>query len=155
MSKLLALSGVVLLCLLIIAVGTDSHANPTTPPEPKVNPSASYTPDANELAARIDATRVVALCGKPKREWRTSSGRGRYESDTDHLWYPRIPAEVMLTAQPNDPKEQFHYWMLYGASPSLTTNEMYSYTELAKKMPCLSKAANAMTRVGKQMGISD
>lgn len=107
--------------------------------------ATAFPSNASDIeAARVSPATISASCGKPARQWKTITGSGKHEADTEHLWYPQIPAEIMLIGFPHDDREQFRYWTFYGGSPSITTNDMYDYIELARKMPCVAKWANTL-----------
>jgi hypothetical protein len=114
--------------------------------------AAAHVPDALDLAARAAPYVVIAACGEPQRKWMTVSGRGQYETDTWHLWYPKIPAEVLVVAWPQDTEEQMHYWTYSGTFRSKSDQDGYTPDELRKKMPCMKRWADAWDEAAKQNG---
>jgi hypothetical protein len=103
-------------------------------------------PDADTLAVRASRFDVISSCGKPTKVWMTSSGRWQYESDTWHLWYPKVPAEVLIVAYPGGSESERH-WIFTGAFPSLTSDDYYDSAKLSKKMPCVARWANVYARL--------
>ena len=136
------------LCLAVVLVGmivTFGHNNSAaSPPATVAVENKPYTPTSDDVAVRIAGKDVIASCGQPAKHWKTSKGKGQYQVNSEYLWYPKVPAEIMLVAYPNDPKEQMRPSMFYGGSPSITTNDMYDQEELARRMPCVAKWANIM-----------
>jgi hypothetical protein len=106
----------------------------------------SPQPSAEELAVRASRFDVMLACGKPARVWMTASGRGQYERDTWHLWYPNVPAEIIVAADPAGPPLE-HFWKFEGGSPSLASDDFYDSAKLAKKMPCVAKWANVFAKL--------
>jgi hypothetical protein len=126
------------LCALVILVGIFLH-----PSRNAASQTPQAKPDPDELALRVTGRDVIAKCGQPQRHWKDSTGSGIYQTDTEHLWYAKVPAEILLIAYPHNSKLS-PYWTFYGGSPSLKTNDMYDQGELAKRMPCVARWANIM-----------
>lgn len=112
--------------------------------------AAAYVPSALELADRASVGDIVAACGKPDRQWMTTSGTGEYEQDTQHLWYSGKKAEVYLTAAPHNRHEQFRYWVYSGTYRSPSSQVEVDGAELAKRMPCMKRWTDAWAAAGQQ-----
>jgi hypothetical protein len=99
--------------------------------------------NAELYPVKLTTKELIASCGEPTRTTFKVTGRGKTEEDTWHLWYSKVPAEVIIAGIPWDGNPRNGQWGYAGASPSLASNDMYDDSKIAKKMPCLAKWANA------------
>jgi hypothetical protein len=125
-----------------IHAGTSDHAQQA---QAAAVPLAQE-PSADTLAVRATRFDVMSSCGKPAKVWMTSSGRAQYEADTWHLWYPKIPAEVLIVGYPGGSESDRH-WIFTGASTSPTSDDLYDSAKLAKKMPCVARWADVYVKL--------
>jgi hypothetical protein len=114
--------------------------------------ATSAQTDPLDLANRAPEYSILEACGKPAKMWVTKTYEGTAaEADERHFWYPKVPAEIITVAYPGMRDERMHFWMFYGASPSLSTNDMYDSADLKKRMPCTARWADASLEAERRM----
>lgn len=110
-----------------------------------------YKPSADDLAIRATGSQILSSCGQPTKQWKSSSGKGQFLTITEHLWYAKVPAEILLVEYPNNPSLHMEQQTFYGGSPSLKTNDMYEPKDLARRMPCVARWANVYARINESI----